>query len=39
MKLVHLLEGIDVVNVPEALSADVSNVCYAADKWCAFYRL
>jgi len=32
MKLVHLLEGIDVVNVPEALSTDVSNVCYAADK-------
>jgi len=32
MKLVHLLEGIDVINVPEVLSADVSNVCYAADK-------
>lgn len=32
MKLVHLLEGIDVINVPEALSADVSNLCYAADK-------
>ena len=32
MKLVHLLKGIDVINVPEALSADVSNVCYAADK-------
>jgi UDP-N-acetylmuramoyl-L-alanyl-D-glutamate--2,6-diaminopimelate ligase len=32
MKLVHLLEGIDVINVPEALSADVSSVCYAADK-------
>ncbi len=32
MKLVHLLEGIDVINVPEALSAEVSNVCYAADK-------
>jgi len=32
MKLVHLLKGIDVINIPEALSADVSNVCYVADK-------
>lgn len=32
MKLMHLLEGIDTVNIPGNLSAEVSTVCYAADK-------
>jgi UDP-N-acetylmuramoyl-L-alanyl-D-glutamate--2,6-diaminopimelate ligase len=32
MKLRYLLEGVDTVSTPENLSAEVSIVCYAADK-------
>src|SRR4030043_27453 len=32
MKLMRLLEGIDTVNIPANLSAEVSTVCYTADK-------